>query len=143
MSAMSGSPPMNPLVLLVDDDEDSRFLYGHVLTTSYGYRIAEASNGRQGVDMASELKPDVIVMDLTLPLVDGWQAMRELRRDHRTCAIPIVALTGHAQVQSNKATEFQAVLLKPCLPDALASQLEALLASPGVGSGQDGATIVK
>ena len=118
-----------PLILLVDDDEDSRFLYVHYLTANSRYRVAEASDGAQGVALAAELRPDLIVMDLSLPLVDGWEAMRRLRSNHGTRDIPIVALTGHAQVKTENepGTQFQAVLVKPCLPEALAQQVAELL----------------
>ena len=88
-----------PLVLLVDDDEDSRGLYAEYLTSTVGYRVAEAADGRQAVEAAGELGPDVIVMDLTLPVLDGREAMLALRADPKTSAIPIVALDGARRAQ--------------------------------------------
>ncbi len=120
-----------PLVLLVDDDEDSRFLYTHYLTASAGYRVAEAADGRQGIELAASLQPAVIVMDLTLPVMDGWEALRALKRDPRTQAIPVVALTGHTPGNLGpEKREFAAVLAKPCLPEALAAQLQRVLQRP-------------
>jgi two-component system cell cycle response regulator DivK len=115
---------VKPLVLLVDDDEDSRFLYSHYLTSAAGFRVAEAADGQEGIDMASSLRPDVIIMDLTLPVLDGWQALRALKEDERTRSIPVVALTGHSLGEKK---DFHAVLLKPCLPEALAAQVKRLL----------------
>ncbi len=118
-----------PLVLLVDDDEDSRVLYAEYLTSVSGYRVAEAADGRRAIEMAAALAPAVIVMDMSLPVVDGREAMRSLRRDAKTSDIPIVALTGYADVASTNdaATEFQSVLVKPCLPDVLAKAIASLL----------------
>jgi two-component system cell cycle response regulator DivK len=121
------APAVKPLVLLVDDDEDSRFLYSHYLSSTAGYRVAEASDGKEGIDLASSLQPDVIIMDLTLPVMDGWEALRVLKGDDRTRAIPVVALTGHSLREKK---EFHAVLLKPCLPEALAAQVARVLRAP-------------
>ena len=117
------------MVLLVDDDEDSRYLYSEYLTSTAGYRLSEASDGQQAIELAVEIIPDVIVMDLSLPILDGRGAMRALRLDARTRAIPIVALTGHADVRasSEPGEGFQAVLLKPCLPETLARAIESVL----------------
>jgi CheY-like chemotaxis protein len=114
--------PQAPLVLLVDDDEDSRFLYAHHLTEAAGFRVAEAADGREGVERAVTLRPDVIVLDLSLPDIDGWEALRVLKSDERTRAIPVLALTG-ATLPPSKPREagFSAVLRKPCLPDDLAA----------------------
>jgi two-component system, cell cycle response regulator DivK len=125
----STTPDAAPLVLLVDDDEDSRGLYAEYLTSVAGYRVAEAADGKQAVDMATALKPEVVVMDMSLPVLGGREAMRSLRGDARTQALPIIVLTGHAGVRESNdpATEFQAVLVKPCLPGALAAAIASLL----------------
>ena len=125
------TPTSAPLVLLVDDDEDSRFLYAEYLTSVGGYRIAEAADGKQGVDMAVALKPDVIVMDVSLPVLDGREARRSLRNDARTSTIPVVALTGFVDLKGSNepASGFEVVLVKPCLPDALARAIKTLLES--------------
>src|ERR1700744_212955 len=86
----------SPLVLLVDDDADSRELYAEYLSSIAGFEVREAADGEQAVNVARELVPDVIVMDMTLPVLDGRGAMRALRADERTRAIPMVALTGRA-----------------------------------------------
>ena len=127
---MASTPSGRPLLLLVDDDEDSRFLYAHYLTSVAGFEIAEAADGQEGVTKAAELTPDVIVMDLTLPVLDGWAALHALRQSERTRAIPVVALTGHS-IAKNAASEhgdsFDAVLVKPCLPEQLAKQCLAIV----------------
>jgi two-component system cell cycle response regulator DivK len=85
----------SPLVLVVDDFQDNREMFAEFLSLS-GFRVAEASTGVEAIDRAFELIPDVILMDLSLPELDGWEATRKLKGDPRTGHIPIVALTGHA-----------------------------------------------
>lgn len=114
------------LVLLVDDYEDSRFLYVHALTNA-GFAVDEASDGQQALDKAFATPPAVIVMDLSLPIVDGWEAIRRLRADDRTKAIPIVALTGHS-VSDDENPGYDQLLVKPCLPDTLTNAIRTLLA---------------
>jgi two-component system cell cycle response regulator DivK len=117
-----------PLILLVDDDADSRFLYAQYLTSVPGYRVAEAADGGQAIELAVRLHPDVVVMDLTLPRVTGWDAVGALRASPETRHIPIILLTGNAQSRARAAAEgVAAVLIKPCLPETLERQVEALL----------------
>ena len=85
----------NPLVLVVEDYQDAREMYAAYLQFS-GYRVAEAANGLEALEKTRELMPDIILMDLALPKMDGWEATRRLKADERTRHIPIVALTGHA-----------------------------------------------
>src|SRR4030095_7835234 len=85
----------SPLVLVVEDYQDAREMYAAYLQFS-GYRVAEAANGLEALDQTRELMPDIILMDLALPKMDGWEATRRLKADDRTKHIPIVALTGHA-----------------------------------------------
>jgi CheY-like chemotaxis protein len=82
-------------VLLVEDNEDNRIVYTTILKY-YGYRVIEAHNGVEGVSMAREAHPDLILMDVGLPGLDGWEATRRLKADERTRSIPVVALTAHA-----------------------------------------------
>ena len=84
-----------PLILVVDDYQDAREMYAEYLQFS-GFRVAEARNGNEAVEQALSLRPDLILMDLSLPGMDGWEATRVLKADERTKNIPIVALTGHA-----------------------------------------------
>jgi two-component system cell cycle response regulator DivK len=113
-------------VLIVDDYEDSRFIYVHSLTGA-GFHVEEAGDGQEGLRKAFEDMPDVIVMDLSLPIVDGWEAIRRLRADERTRHIPIVALTGHSLSDSDENPGYDALLVKPCSPDALTEQVRKLL----------------
>lgn len=125
-----------PLILIVDDFEDNRRIYVQFLTFS-GFRVAEAENGKEALDLAFTLRPDLIVMDLSLPVMDGWEATRRLKSDDRTRDIPVVALTGHALTGHSKGAKeagCDAYVPKPCLPEDLLEAIRPLLerATPGV-----------
>ena len=121
-----------PLVLIVDDVQDNRTIYVLFLKFS-GFRIAEAENGVEALEKATTLLPDVIVMDLSLPVMDGWEATRRLKRDPRTKKIPVVILTGHAlpeYAQAAREAGSDLVITKPCLPDQLMDALRRILDAP-------------
>jgi two-component system cell cycle response regulator DivK len=86
---------MSPLVLIADDADDILEAHGEILRDA-GYGVAFAHDGNEAVARAIELRPDVILMDLQMPGLDGWEATRRIRADLRTHRIPIVALTSHA-----------------------------------------------
>jgi len=107
---------MTPLVLLADDADEVREAHGEVLADA-GYRVAYARDGREAVARALELRPDVILMDLQMPGLDGWEATRRIRGDLRTHHIPIIALTGHGlrrHLQRSFDAGCTAFLEKPC-----------------------------
>jgi len=83
-----------PLVLVVEDYQDAREMYAAYLQFS-GFDVAEATNGIEAIEKAQSLMPDIVLMDLALPRMDGWEATRRLKNDDRTKNIPVVALTGH------------------------------------------------
>lgn len=110
-----------PLVLVVDDTSDTRDMFAEYLDYR-GYRAQTASDGREAVRRALRSHPSVIVMDLAMPVLDGWEATRILRADRRTRDIPIVVLTGHAHpehVQRARDAGANEVVEKPCEPAAL------------------------
>ena len=118
-----------PLVLIVEDQADLRLLYVEHLTTS-GFDVIEASNGVEAVDNTSERQPDVVLMDLSLPIVDGWEATRRLKGDSRTAHIPVVALTAHdGSGELERATNAGCdwFVPKPCPPDALVTEIRRVL----------------
>jgi len=84
-------------ILIVEDNDDNMVLVRDVLT-SRGYTVIEAGDGQQGLDLAQSERPDLIIMDLSLPLVDGWTVVRQLKADPELRRIPVVALTAHAMV---------------------------------------------
>src|SRR5262245_37647676 len=119
-----------PLVLVVEDYQDAREMYAAYLQFS-GYRVAEAANGLEALEKTRELMPDIILMDLALPKMDGWEATRRLKADETTRHIPIVALTGHAlagHAEGARQAGCDAFVTKPCLPDALVTEIERMLA---------------
>jgi two-component system, cell cycle response regulator DivK len=116
-------------VLIVDDFEDNRAMYAEFLRYS-GYEVIEATNGLEAVQKATTLLPDVVVMDLSLPVLDGWEATRRIKGDPRSRHIPIVALTGHAlegHSQGAREAGCDGFLAKPCLPETLLETVRDLL----------------
>jgi CheY-like chemotaxis protein len=117
------------LVLLVDDFPDNREMYAQYLTFK-GYRVAEAGDGHDALAKAGALRPDVIVMDLSMPGLDGWEATRRLKADSTTRHIPVIALTGHAltgHAEGAHAAGADAFVTKPCVPSDLAAQIRRIL----------------
>ena len=82
-------------VLLVEDNEDNRIVYSTILR-HFGYEVSEALNGEEGIAKARAEKPDLILMDISIPIIDGWEATQVLKHDPVTRDIPIIALTAHA-----------------------------------------------
>lgn len=120
-----------PLVLVVDDYQDAREMYAEYLDFS-GFRVDQATNGAEALDKAFALLPDVILMDLSLPIIDGWEATRRLKGDARTKHIPVVALTGHALANepgSGQHVQCDSFVVKPCLPDTLVAEVKKVLAA--------------
>jgi two-component system cell cycle response regulator DivK len=109
---------MPKTVLLADDHEDNRVALQMMLEHA-GYRTLGARDGREAVDLALEHCPDLIVMDLAMPVMDGREATRTLKADDRTAAIPVVMLTAMALSVDRDALQdegFAGVLFKPVLP---------------------------
>jgi two-component system cell cycle response regulator DivK len=84
-----------PKVLLVEDNEMNRDMLSRRLTRN-GYDVVIAVNGQEGIEMAASEKPDLILMDMSLPVLDGWEATRKLKANPATASIPVIALTAHA-----------------------------------------------
>lgn len=123
-----------PLILVVDDFEDNRAMYVEYLQFQ-GFRVAEAINGEEAVARTRELAPAVVVMDLSLPVMDGWEATRRIKADPKTARICVIALTGHAEpAHAKKALEAGCddFVAKPCLPDDLLRKIREHL--PAVGA---------
>ena len=118
-----------PLVLLVEDFEDARELYRDYLEFS-GFAVETAANGRDAIAQALALQPDLILMDASMPVLDGWQATRELKANPATQHIPVLALTAHAfddARQQAKSVGCDGFVTKPCLPDDLVSKVRETL----------------
>jgi CheY-like chemotaxis protein len=118
---MSPAEEPAPLVLVVDDVDHGREIFAEYLEYR-GFRVATAADGLEALEKAFDLRPDVILMDLSLPGIDGWEATRRLKLDDRTRDIPVIALTAHALASAHdRAREVgcNAVVTKPCLPKDL------------------------
>lgn len=101
-------------------------MYSEYLKAS-GFRVAEARTGLEAVSKAHELQPDCILMDLSLPGIDGWEATRQLKADRSTTHIPIVAITGHTSELASRdarAAGCSSFVLKPALPDAVVAEVK-------------------
>ena len=84
-----------PKILLIEDNEDNRDMLSRRLARK-GYEVALAVDGAEGVAQAAALKPDLILMDMSLPVLDGWEATRRIKGEPATRGIPVIALTAHA-----------------------------------------------
>jgi CheY-like chemotaxis protein len=127
--APATSTGRRPLILIVDDMEDIRDLYSVYLSRE-GFRPECATNGFEALSKATVMGPDVIVMDLNLPELDGWEATRRLKANDLTRGIPVIALTG-LSVAHSKAKALEAgcdgFLTKPCYPETLADEIRRVL----------------
>lgn len=120
----------NHLILIVDDSADTREMYAEYLKVM-GYRVAQAANGHDAVKAAAAIRPDAVVVDLTMPGLDGWEVIERLQDSRRANRTKILILTGRADAPSGDgAPGYDAFLLKPCLPDELERELRRVLASP-------------
>jgi two-component system, cell cycle response regulator DivK len=123
----------NELILIVEDNDKNRKLVRDVLTHR-GYRIAEAETGEDGVRLARELHPDLVLMDIQLPGMDGIAALRELRADVATRTIPVMAVTASAMTHDRQlimAAGFDAYQSKPISVREFTAAVQALLARAG------------
>jgi CheY-like chemotaxis protein len=118
-----------PLILIVDDNLDAREMYGTYLQHE-GFRWAEAVNGQDAITQTYVEKPSLILMDATMPRMDGWEAVKILKQDAMTKNIPLIMLTAHAfQEHRERAAQIGAdgFLAKPVLPDELAREIRRVL----------------
>ena len=120
-----------PLVLIVEDETDLRKLYVEQLAIS-GFDVIEAANGADALTRTEIDVPDVVLMDLSLPVVDGWEATRRIKSDARTAHIPVVALTAHdgaGELQRARHAGCDWFVPKPCPPDALITEVRRVIAT--------------
>lgn len=116
-------------VLIVEDNRDNRSIYRTILEY-FGYAVLEAVNGEAGVSMTREHLPDLVLMDISIPIIDGLQATRILKSDPTTAAIPIVAPTAHAMAEDRlRAAEAgcDAYLSKPAEPRHVAAEVARMI----------------
>jgi len=118
------------IVLLVEDDQDGRRMYADWLTEA-GFLVDQAHNGLQALERAFDCRPDVVVTDLNIPGIDGFELTRRLKQDPRTRDVPVLAVTGYAAFASDpgraRRAGCAAVLQKPCSPDDLEAAIRSLI----------------
>ncbi len=118
-----------PRVLLVEDHVDTRLMYAEYLRPDY--ETSEAGDGFAALESIQDVRPDVIVTDLALPRMDGFELIARLRADERLRSIPVIALSGYSgdEVAARiKAAAPSALIQKPCLPETLVEELRKALA---------------
>jgi CheY-like chemotaxis protein len=127
-----------PKILLVEDNEMNRDMLSRRLTRR-GFEVVIAEDGQTGVDLAEAESPDLILMDMSLPVVDGWEATRRIKASEQTKNIPIIALTAHAMAGDREKTlaagcdEYDT---KPIELPRLLEKINAMLEKTGVSSRQ-------
>ena len=119
---------MGHTILIADDHEDNRELL-HLLLRSAGYSVREAKNGGECLEMARAEVSDLILMDLSMPVLDGWGLFEALKIDQKTRGIPCVVVTAHADLDWSRALEkgFTAYLSKPFATEHLLVTVAAAL----------------
>lgn len=119
-------PALGVRVLIIDDAADVRDMYATYLEY-VGFRVESAADGREGLTKAHALSPDIIVLDLRLPQIDGWSLCQTLKGTALTRGIPVIALSGVVDEESRQRAEaagVDAFLRKPCLPEELVHEIQ-------------------
>lgn len=117
-----------PVVLVIEDHQDTRAMYVEFL--SMYFRVEQAASAAAGLDLAHREPPDVVVTDLSLPGMDGFELIQKMRQDPVLEKVPAICLSGyggHANEQRARAVGCQLLLQKPCLPDDLAAHVDGVL----------------
>lgn len=123
--------PSPRAVLLIDDDADTSV---PAILRSAGYEVSLAPDGLRGLEMAARLRPALVIVDLVLPEMDGWEVIRRLRRGDSTAEAAVIALSGHSDkefVEEAWAAGCDAYLCKPCAPESLLAAVARVLAERG------------
>jgi len=129
VAANSSDTGSAPLILVVDDNLDAREMYAMYLEYE-GFRVIQAENGHEAVEKTAANLPSLVLMDASMPRMDGWDAVRVLKADPRTSRIPVLMLTGHAYDEHRSkaaAVGADGFLAKPVLPDELAREVRRVL----------------
>jgi two-component system cell cycle response regulator DivK len=133
-------PAPDPLILVVEDFDDAREMYRDYLEFA-GFRVETARDGREAIEKARALQPDLILMDLSLPGIDGWEATRLLKAAPETRQIIIIALSAHAlatEGERARAAGCDGFIAKPCLPPDLVHEITKYLKGHGADRAKRG-----
>ena len=122
------SETRRPVVVLAEDNDDARRVYGLVLR-HFGYHVEEASTGHDAIHLARTVRPNLVLMDIGLPGLDGWQASRVLKSDPATRGIPLVAFSARVDSSADlgERASFDGFIRKPVSPSDLARRVSAYL----------------
>jgi excisionase family DNA binding protein len=122
------APEGGPLVLIVDDDDRLRE-FVRVNLEMEGYRVREAASAREGLDALEEQSPDLVLLDVMMPEMDGWEMLRQLHERHGVGAIPVIVFSGKVEEEAEDATSrgAQAFIGKPFSPQTLIERTKAML----------------
>jgi two-component system, cell cycle response regulator DivK len=123
---ISKAGPSSFTVLIVDDVEDTRDLYAEYFKFK-GARVLTAADGLSALAVLQQERPDVVVLDLAMPGVTGWDVIRRMKADAATCSIPIVVLSGQSARESACEAGADSYLSKPCIPDVLMDEVTRVL----------------
>jgi CheY-like chemotaxis protein len=124
------------VVLIVEDDEETGEIYQTVLL-EHGYEVLRARQGAEGVHLARKHLPDLILMDLRMPVMDGWHAAWYLKTDPKTASIPICGISAHFSEEEARqqphAENLDCILSKPAGPGQVVAAVRAMIGSPDSG----------
>jgi CheY-like chemotaxis protein len=126
---MPDTAPAGPTILVAQDNADQRSMYVAILS-GVGYRVLEASDGAEAVDIARQSQPGLVLMDVTMPGTSGWNAVRTLKQDPKTHMIPIIVVTGLASTwdrDASIASGCDEYLAKPVQPVRLLEEVRKFL----------------
>jgi len=129
-----------PIIILIDDDSQLRFLSKEYLEAEGGYRVLTAGNGQEGWDLLSQVHPSLIVCDVMMPVMDGYEFVQKLRQNPRLRSVPLIFLSAKGDV-SDRISGLNAggdvYLVKPFEPEELLAQIRASLARLGLAAGAE------
>jgi CheY-like chemotaxis protein len=124
---------MKKKILIIEDNEQNLYLISFILE-KHGYEVFAAQDGQEGIDMATSVKPDLILLDIQLPVMDGYTVARQLRTNAEFAQIPIIAVTSYAMTGDREKTieaGCNGYIEKPINPDTFLQQVEQHFASTG------------
>ena len=126
---MTTKPNGRETVLIVEDDEDSRYVYGIILEER-GFSVVTARSGDEGLRLARETRPGAILMDVSIPGLDGWTVTERLKSDPQTAGIPVIIITAHAfpeDLALARQVGSDGFLTKPCEPRRVVEEVQRVL----------------
>lgn len=130
---------MKKKILIIEDNEQNLYLATFILE-KYGYEVFAARDGQEGVDMANSVRPDLILLDIQLPVMDGYAVARQLRTNAELSRIPIIAVTSYAMTGDREKTieaGCNGYIEKPINPDTFLQQVENHLVATGTEGGEE------